>query len=203
VFVVSVPLTEARLALAVQLQVNRVFWLLDVVVACYVAWWLIDAGARRWPSAARAALGLLVFASVARGFYLVNVDPGRPLVELRPPATPWIDAMTWLARQSSEWHVLADPQHVFRFGPSVRIAARKDTFFEAGKDPALAIYDRAVARRVLARAHALAGFDSFTTGDVRRLAAEYDLDVFVDRRDRSFDLPVLYQNDEFFIYDLR
>jgi hypothetical protein len=27
--------------------------------------------------------------------------------------------------------------------------------------------------------------------------------VFVDRRDRSFPLPVLFQNDEFVIYDLR
>jgi hypothetical protein len=203
-FLVSVPLTESRIALAVQLQVNRIFWLLDVVVACYLAWWLVDAVARRWSVAARAALiGLFVIASAARGAYLVNVSPGRPLVELRPAATAWMDAMSWLARQPTDWHVLADPQHVFRLGPSVRVAARRDTFFEAGKDPALAIYDREVARRVLARAQALADFDAFTTSDVVRLASEYDLDVFVDRRGRSFDLPLIYQNDEFFIYDLR
>jgi hypothetical protein len=203
-FLLSVPLTEARIALAVQLQVNRIFWLLDAVVACYVAWWLMDAIARRWSFAARAALvGVFVIASAARGAYLVNVSPGRPLVELRPAATPWMDAMTWLARQPKDWHVLADPQHVFRLGPSVRVAARRDTFFEAGKDPALAIYDREVARRVVTRAQAIADFDAFTTSDVVRLAAEYDLDVLVDRRGRSFELPLLYQNDEFFIYDLR
>jgi hypothetical protein len=201
-FLVSIPLTELRLALAVQLQVNRVFWLLDVVVACYLAWWLIDE-VLRTPGARRALIGTVMAASVLRGVYLVNVSPGRPLAALRLADTAWIDAMRWLAAQPSDWHVLADPQHVWRYGASVRVAARRDTLFEAGKDPALAIYDRGMARRVIERSEALAGFDGFTVADVRRLAAAYDLDVFVDHRGRSFDLPVLYQNDEFRIYDLR
>ncbi len=43
IFWVSVPLTMARVALAVQLQVPRVFWILDAVALAYLAWWLIDA----------------------------------------------------------------------------------------------------------------------------------------------------------------
>jgi hypothetical protein len=85
----------------------------------------------------------------------------------------------------------------------VRIAALRDTFLEAGKDPALAIYDRESARRVLERTQALGGFDRWTTAEVRTLAARYHLDVLVERRDRHFDLPILYRNDGFIVYDLR
>jgi hypothetical protein len=74
---------------------------------------------------------------------------------------------------------------------------------EGGKDSALAIYDRDVAHRVAERGVALENFDEFTAADVRALARRYHLDVFVDRRTRVFQLPVLYRNDEFAIYDLR
>jgi hypothetical protein len=204
VFLVSVPLTELRLALAVQLQVNRVFWLLDAAAAFYIAWWLVSdlartRGARRqW-----AVVAAVVAASAARGFYVLGVAPARPAMELDLPRSQWTDAMRWISRQPEKWHVLADPQHVARFGSSVRVASLRDTVLEVGKDPAMAIYDREAARRVLERAHALAGFDAFTATDVRNLAARYDLDVFVDRADRQFDFPILYRNDGFITYDLR
>jgi hypothetical protein len=203
-FLLSLPLTGLRLALAVQLQVNRVFWLLDAVVACYAAWWLVDcAGGRRSAAVRHAIVAVLLLASAARGAYLIGVSPGRPLVQTGLPETPWTDAMRWVAAQPTDVHVLADPQHAWRYGPSVRVSARRDTLLDAGKDPALAIYDRGTARRVAARGHALAGFDSFTTADVLSVAAEYDLDVFVDHNTRRFDLPVLYRNDGFIVYDLR
>ena len=204
VFFVSVPLTELRLALAVQLQVNRVFWLLDAVAAFYIAWWL--AGDVGRPIAARtpwAMAALLVAASAARGAYLLNVAPARPAVEADLAPTAWTDMMRWLASQPGRWHVLADPQHVWRFGSSVRVAAFRDTLLESGKDPALAIYDRDAARRVGERSAALASFDALSLTDVRSLAARYNLDVFVDRADRRFDLPILYRNDGFVAYDLR
>jgi hypothetical protein len=135
--------------------------------------------------------------------YLLGVAPARPAVELELPRSQWTDAMSWIRHQPENWHVLADPQHAVFFGSSVRVAALRDTLFEAGKDPALAIYDRAAARRVLERSQALAGFDRFTTADVRNLATRYDLDVLVDRADRHFDLPILYRNDGFVAYDLR
>src|SRR5262245_66634312 len=108
--------------------------------------------------------------------------------------------MSWLRGQPENWHVLADPQHAVLFGSSVRVAALRDTLLEAGKDPALAMYDRAAARRVLERGQALAGFDRLTTADVRTLATRYDLDVRVDRAERHFDLPILYRNDGFIAY---
>ena len=111
--------------------------------------------------------------------------------------------MRWIAGQPEPWHVFADPQHVARFGPSVRVAALRDTLLDTGKDPALAIYDRDAARRVLERATALADFDAFTTADVRALARRYNLDVFVDRASRRFEFPILYRNDGFIAYDLR
>jgi hypothetical protein len=204
IFLVSVPLTELRLALAVQLQVNRVFWLIDAVAAFYFAWWLTsDLGRDRKSNAAWAIVTVIVAASAARGAYLLSVAPARPAVEFDLAETPWTDAMRWIGRQPETWHVLADPQHAARFGSSVRVAALRDTLLEGGKDPALAIYDREAARRVLERANALSTFDAFTTADVRAVAARYNLDVFVARADRPFEFPILYRNDGFIAYDLR
>jgi hypothetical protein len=204
VFLASVPLTELRLALAVQLQVNRIFWLLDIVVAFYLAWWFTcDLARAAGPRFGWAFVAVIVLASAARGFYLLEVAPARPAVEPALPASAWTDAMSWLRRQPEHWHVLADPQHAVRFGSSVRVAALRDTLLEAGKDPALAIYDSGAARRVLERTRALEGFDQFTTADVQALATKYHLDVLVDRPDRVFALPILYRNDGFIVYDLR
>ncbi len=41
-FVLSLPFTMIRMALAVQMQVTRVFWILDFTTAAYLAWWLMD-----------------------------------------------------------------------------------------------------------------------------------------------------------------
>ena len=151
------PLTELRLALAVQLQVNRVFWLLDAAAAFYVAWWLVSDLARVRESRTQwAIVAVIVAVSAARGLYLLGVAPARPMMELDLTRSQWTDAMRWVGRQPDKWHVLADPQHVARFGPSVRVAALRDTLLEVGKDPAMAIYDREVATRVAERIHALA-----------------------------------------------
>jgi hypothetical protein len=203
-FLVSVPFTADRLALAVQLQVNRIFWLLDAVTAFYLAWWLVSDLGREWRVLTRwAVAGAFVVLSAVRGGYLLTVAPARPAAQVDLPSSPWTDAMRWLRTQPASWHVLADPGHVWRFGSSVRVAALRDTLLEAGKDPALAIYDREAARRVLERSEALVGFGSFTAADVRRVAARYDLDVFVDEADRRFEFPILYRNDRFVVYDLR
>jgi hypothetical protein len=42
-----------------------------------------------------------------------------------------------------------------------------------------------------------------TLDDVRQLDHALALDVMVDRADRQFDLPVLYRNPSFVVYDLR
>jgi len=204
IFLVSVPLSAARVALAVQLQVNRVFWVLDVAVTFYLAWWLMDELAGRWGlNARRGVVAALVAISAIRGVYVVAAEGRRELVKIGLPATAWTDAMSWLRTQPATWHVFADPFHAVLFGPSVRVAAERDTLLEVNKDAALAMYDREIALRLGEREHAVGDFLAMSLTDVRRLARTFGLDVFVDRKTRQFDLPVLYQNDEFVIYDLR
>jgi hypothetical protein len=199
-FLISVPLAQAKIALVVQLQVNRVFWLLDALVALYVAWWLSEVVARR-----RAAVALILLTAIAvgRGTYVLAFEARRPLVQMRPPHDAWNDAMAWIATQPTSWHVLADPGHAWKYGSSVRVAALRDTVLESGKDSAMAMYDRDVALRVAERTRALADFDTMSLADLRRLDTAYGLDVFVDRVDRAWDLPLLYRNAEFAVYDLR
>jgi hypothetical protein len=145
----------------------------------------------------------VVALSTARGTYVVNYATGRRLVEVSLPKTPWTATMTWLGEQSPTWNVLADPAHAWKYGSSVRVAAARDTVLEIGKDPALAIYDRATAMRVAARERALSGFDAFTTDDVRRVARQFSADVVVMTRQQPIDLPILYENVEFVVYDAR
>jgi hypothetical protein len=203
-FLASVPLTEAHIALAVQLQVNRVFWLVDLALAAVVAWWLMDDWGRRAGRAGRllAFAGIAAF-SIGRGVYVTALEGGRPLIRVDLPDTPWVDAMRWLRTQPSDWHVLADPAHSWKYGPSVRVAALRDTVLEGEKDTALAMYDRAVAQRVAERTQALADFETLSTTDVRALDARFDLDAVVVPTAHTLELPVLYRNAGFTIYDLR
>jgi hypothetical protein len=202
-FLISIPLTEFRVALAVQLQVTRVFWLLDFVTAAYVAWWLtsLRSRGRSW---AAAVVGVLIVFSAGRGVYLLTIEhPARQLVQVSLPDTPWVEAMTWVGEQPGSWHVLADPGHAWKYGASVRAAAGRDTLLESTKDSAMALYDRDIAGRVAERTAALGDFPSLGTEDVRRLAAAYALDVLVAEVTHRFDLPVLYRNAGFVVYDLR
>jgi hypothetical protein len=215
IFLVSVPLTAARVALAVELQVNRIFWVLDAVVAFYMAWWLTS-GALARPAAywtphgdnevttrRVAVMALLAALAIGRGYFVLVVDSARPLVQLSLPANTWTETMAWLRDQPASWHVLADPGHGWKYGVSVRVAATKDVLLESGKDSAMSMYDRASALRVVERSAALVAFDDLTPERVHALDVRYDLDVFVGRADRRFDLPVLYQNRDFVVYDLR
>ena len=203
-FASSIVPTESHVALAVQLQVNRVFWLLDLVAVLYLAWWLTEgAGVLRRPVLRGVLLGILAVAAIGRGFYVVHVETDRPLITWALPTTDWTDAMAWLGTQPVSWHVLADPGHAWKYGSSVRVAARRDTLLETGKDTAFAMYDRGVAMQVADRLRATASFDTIDVEAIRGLRARFQLDVMVDRVDRSFPLPVLYRNRSFVLYDLR
>jgi hypothetical protein len=198
-FLVSIPLTAMELALAVQLQITRVFWVMDFVALACIAWWMT-----RHARFAVAIVAVLAAASAARGYYLLEVlQPERQLARVELPPTAWIDAMTWLQTQPADWHVLADPGHAWKYGVSVRLAATRDTVLESVKDSAISLYDRDIAARVLARTRDLIDFDLMTVTRVRALDASYDLDALVVERDHLLDLPVLYRNDQFVIYDLR
>jgi hypothetical protein len=87
--------------------------------------------------------------------------------------------------------VLADPAQGWEEGVSFRVGAERDTVLEAGKDTAMAMYDRDVAMRVGERMRALAAFQTMTTADVLVLASRYAADVLVVPADRVFTLPEL------------
>jgi len=208
-FLISVPFTMAEVALAVQLQITRVFWILDFFAIASLAWWLTQSRTR-----AKVAIGVCLIGSIARGYYLLEVDPasapsatagrqGRRLVTIELPDTPWMDAMRWLATQPADWHVLADPGHAWKYGISVRVGASRDTLLESVKDSAIAIYDRGVAMRVADRAHLTTEYDQMSEARLRRLDEQYDLDVAVVTAGRALNLPLLYRNAAFAIFDLR
>jgi hypothetical protein len=111
--------------------------------------------------------------------------------------------MAWLRTQPDDWHVLADPDHAWKYGTSVRVSARRDVLLEAQKDSAIAMYDRAIAARVAERIGAVGDWNALDLDGLRRLDARYDLDVAVLEAGQPFDLPVLYRNAQFVIYDLR
>lgn len=204
VFAITVPLAEMHVAFFVQLQANRVFWILDAVVAAYLAWWMADVLLQRMQGRGRLVLvALLATLAIGRGTFVL-CESGRPLARFTLANDDWTDVMRWLRDQPASWHVLADPGHAYKYGSSVRVAALRDTPLELGKDPAMAMYDRALAARVAERTAALGGFDEWTTvEELRSATARYDVDVFVDRTDRTFPLPTLFRNHSFVVYDLR
>ena len=210
VFVVTLPLVAARVAVAVQLQISRVFWMADLLAMLGVVWWLAEArlgaAAReaapvgttrpRWAFAALAAL------AVGRGSYAMRVEhPERALFAVSAPADAWTDVSSYLRRATPpDTHVLADPDHAWRFGTSLRVLAARDVFLENVKDEAMSMYDRRMAQRVAERRLALGDFEARTAGDLQALGRRYDLQVVVSERDLS--LPELYRNDRFRVYRL-
>jgi hypothetical protein len=194
-FVVTLPLVAARLALPVQLQIPRVFWLVDFVATVYV----IDA-VFRTRRTRLLAIALVVIA-VARGGYIMLVEqPDRPLFALHSPASSWHDAMRWVAAQPHAAHVLADPGHAWKYGTSVRVSGAHDVFLEEVKDSAIAMYSRAVARRVVGRTTALGDFATLTADKALALSQQFGLDYLVTEAD--LPLPVAYRNQQFRVYAL-
>ena len=196
IFLVTLPLIAARVALPVQLQIPRVFWLVDALATVY----LLGAVTRE-----RLAIGiasiLLVF-SAARAVYVMAIEhPERPLFGIRLADAPWEQATGWLARQSKDVHVMADPGHAWKYGTSVRVAARRDVYVEDVKDSAIAIYSRDVAVRYVERTTALGDFSTLGADRARELAGRYGLDYLVTESDMA--LPLAYSNDQFRIYRLR
>jgi len=224
-FLVTLPFVMAGMSLAVQFQISRVFWLVDLLALVYVIAVVCDprtvkvraatdeqvlAGSDRHSYAGPAftarrgpivAMALLAFAT-GRGIYVMLVErPERPLFEVRLPVSPWEDAMAWLRRQPADTHVLADPGHGWKYGTSVRVSAERDVLLEDVKDSALAIYSRDVAARFVDRVQAVGDFASMSPERAQELARRYDLDFLVTEADLA--LPVVYRNSRFRIYSLR
>ncbi len=192
------PFNAARVALAVQLQVSRVFWMLDVFATMYLVWMLTGRTARR---AAIVAV-VIVLVSAARGAYIMFVQfPDRRIFAIDLPAGDWRDAMTWVRQTPTSTGWLADPYHAARYGSSVRAAGQRDVFLEQLKDTALAMYDRDIAMRVADRERALTSIQWDSPQGARALAGRYDLDYLLVGH--PVDLPLAHQAGSIFIYRLR
>jgi hypothetical protein len=198
VFLASWGLMRAWVALALQLPTSRVFWLLDLFAAIYLAWLLAEG----IPIRARKALVAMVIAvAAARGLYVTLAEHrGAPLVSLNLPDDNWTDAMRWIAGTPRSSHVLADPGHAWKYGTSVRVAGQRDVYLEEVKDVALALYSRDIAMRVLGRIQDAGGFDAITPDRALALANQYDLNYLVI--DHDLNLPLAYRNAQFRIYAL-
>ena len=127
----------------------------------------------------------------------------RPLVRVGLEDTEWTRALFWLRSQSPGWQVLADPGHAWKYGASVRVGALRDTVLEQSKDSAMSIYDRAVAMRVDERSTSLQGFETIDADRARALGVRYGAHVLLLDRNRTLELPVLFENAGFRVYDLR
>ena len=199
VFLISWPLMVAGVALALQLQTSRVFWMLDFLAAIYLAW--LFAEAPRSLNVRRAAVAVAIVAAIGRGVFVWGSDhAGNPIARIGFPQDNWTDVMEWISKTPPDTHVLADPGHAWKYGSSVRVAGERDVYLEEVKDLALALYSRDVAVEALRRIGDARDFDSFTPQQLRALAARYDLDVFVS--DRDVALPVVYRNNQFRVYSL-
>ena len=206
IFIIALPLVAAGVALAVQLQVARLFWMLDFFCTTYAVWLVIESPPRlRWaPSSAHvryAALALIAVGTIARGGYVTWVEyPDRALVEAQLPSSDWQRVMDWSARTLPETNLLVDPGHAWRYGTSVRVAAQRDVYLEEVKDTGMAIYSRGVAERVSRRVHDLGDFTTLTAPRARALARKYDLHYLITTH--RVALPIAHRSGPFIVYDL-
>lgn len=200
IFLLSLPFIAARVALIVQLQTSRVFWMVDFLATLYVVWWLAEGARHRSPRLLFVGLLLL---SVGRGFYILHIEsPDRSLAQADVAPGPWRDAGLWLRTHTPrDAHLLTDPDHAWKYGTSLRLTAHRDVLLEVMKDTALALYARDVAARVGERMAATRNFASLDETALLGLARRYDLDYLVI--DRRLALPAVYRNDRFHVYDLR
>jgi hypothetical protein len=201
VFAAALPLNAARLAIVIQLQIPRIFWMLDFLAVAYMCWLLIESGqfTRR-----RAALvvGALLMASGARSGYIRFIKfPDRPVAQTTIPDTDWGRAMAWARATPRESNWLAHPLHAVQYGSSVRVAGERDVFVEGIKDAAIGMYERDVAMRTRDRLTELEDYDRMTAERALRLAAKYDLNFMVSEQDLA--LPVAYSSGVLKIYRLK
>jgi hypothetical protein len=200
-FLVTLPLVWFRVAMAVQLQIPRVFWILDVWTMAYLAWWVIDtpwAGARM-----RHAVTVgLVLAAIARGGWVTLVEHGdRPPIQFGLPDDDWTRTLAWVRTNTAiSAYLLVPPGHAWQYGSSARIGAERDVFLEDTKDSAVAMYAREVAMRVRTRQEALGDFDALTPEATVRLADTYGLTHLVTTH--PIGRPALHQDGRFWVYSL-
>ena len=198
-FAAALVFQAQHVALAVQLQPARVFWVLDFLATVFVVWWIAEGGYPR-PSRRPMVLGLLVTClAAARGAYIMTYEfADRPLAQIGIRDDDWGRVMAW-ARASdlgSGW--VAHPLHAARHGTSVRVAGARDVLVEPLKDSALGMYDRDVAIATRNRTAELQDFETMSAERARRLGATYNLDYLVT--DAELDLPMAFQSGSLRVY---
>lgn len=203
-FVCWLPFNAARVALAVQLQLSRVFWMLDIFGTIYLVWWLAEGTSV--PAATRrraiAVAGVVLALSTGRALYTTFVQfPDRRIFAIDVQHQDWRNAMAFARTTDSASGWLADPIHAAKYGASLRATGERDVLLEALKDPAIAIYDRPTAMRLAERARAQQSLAWDTPDGARGLARRFDLDYLVI--DRQLELPLVHQAGSLFVYKLR
>jgi hypothetical protein len=199
-FALALPLVAANIALAIQLQVARIFWMLDFLAVVYGVWWLAEdvrAPARRAQFAAVALATL----SVVRGTYVMTVlFPDRPVAQVDVLQDDWGRVMAWARTTPPGSGWLADPMHAVKYGTSLRVAGERDVLVEAVKDTAIGMYSRDIAMRTQERVEAAAGFGALTPEQARALGARYGLDYLVT--EQSLLLPAAFESGALRVYRL-
>jgi hypothetical protein len=201
-FLVTLPAVAAGSAFFVQLQVSRVFWILDLLGVVSVLWLILEREPEPAPLALRrGVVALMVSAAVARGLWVSLAEArDRPLVAWSLPQNDWTAIVAWAERQPRRVHLVADPGHAWRFGTPLRYAGR-DVLLEEVKDTAMAIYSRDSATRVIDRQGALANFATLDAEGARALARHYRLDYLVTVTPMA--LPEVHREGAFLVYALR
>jgi hypothetical protein len=202
VFFCWLPFSAIHVALAVEMQVTRVFWMLDVLAAIYLAGWLAEGALATGRARAVSVAVAILLVSLARGVYACFIEfPERKVFAVDIQHADWRDAMAWArsTEPGSGW--LADPVHAAKYGSSVRAAGHRDVLTEQLKDRAIAMYDRSVAMRVADRERALGALQWDTPDGARALARRFGLDYLVI--DRELELPQVHRAGSLFIYRIR
>jgi hypothetical protein len=198
-FLVTLPLVTARIALAVQFQFSRVFWIVDFLAALYM---IAAVGESLRRTQMMTLAFVLLTASVARATYIMwSEHLERRLFQVSLVPSPWVEAMHWIAGQPLNVHVVAAPDHSFKYGVSVRVAACRDVLLEDDKDSAVAMYSHPIAERVVERRKALANFSSLTAASALELGTRFGVDYLVT--EASLPLREVYRNTQFRIYALK
>ena len=206
-FLLSVPLAHSGVALVVQLQFSRIFWLLDVIAITYAVWVVIESPLGATKKLPRlqiryAGVALLFVATITRGTYVTYFERStHPLVEIDLPQTEWTAVMQWAEQKPIGTHFLVVPGHAWRYGSSVRAASGRDVYLEEIKDIGIAIYSDDIADRVSSRIVELGDFSQLEPSRAKRLARRYHIDYLIT--EHPIELPLVHEQGTFLVYDLR
>jgi hypothetical protein len=197
VFFVALALNAARVALAIQLQPARIFWMLDFTATVYVVWALAEGGllARLRPVSVAAVLAVL---TLVRGAYVMRVEfPERPLFGTAVPGD-WGRIAVWAQATPKDTGWLADPVHAARYGTSLRMAAARDVYVEGTKDAAIGMYDRTIAFRTRDRLREVGDFPALSVEQIQALGHQYGLGYFIS--EQQYSLPLAFEAGAIRVY---